>query len=405
MIDVDWLSPPDPGPFATPRPDMRGRYLIRSATKARAMALLDGALRLVPVRRPAASAAVERILVANWGHLGDVVTTYGAIALLRRRHPAVRIGMIVGSWGAPAARSSGLIDTIHVIDHWAVNRSGASRSAKLRHYRRSRAAALTDIRAAGYDVAIDFYAFFPPAHPIFHRAGIPVRVGFDSGGLGPLLTHAVRWQRPGRPIADHYRDLLEAAWPDRPILPDEVRPRLDAGALPPLPAAVSAAGRYIVLHPGAGAPYKDWGADNWRALIGLLRAEPRSLVLTGAGTGEVAVARALAAHHPAVIDLAGGADWATFAAVLAGAELIVCPDTATSHLGAALDTPVVSIFTGANDPREWGPYSANARVLLQSVWCTPCNLPGCNAMGCIRQTRPADVARAIDALLAGRAAS
>jgi ADP-heptose:LPS heptosyltransferase len=63
----------------------------------------------------------------------------------------------------------------------------------------------------------------------------------------------------------------------------------------------------------------------------------------------------------------------------------------TAHLAARFDTPVLAIFTGANDPHQWGPYSRVGHVMVQDVACAPCNRPGCAAMACIVGTTPEQV--------------
>lgn len=404
MIDVDRLPPPDLGPFARPRPSMRGRYLIRHPLKVAAVAIRDALLRLVSAKPAPVPQDPRRILLANWGHLGDVVTTLGMAAALRKRFPQASLGIVVGSWGAAPARASGLFDTLHVIDHAAINRSAAGRGEKRARHRATQATAMVEISAAGYDLAIDCYPFHPPAHPIFHRAGIPVRAGFVSGGCGPLLTHQVAWDDASLPIAGHYRALLHALWPDQFWSINDMRPRA-ARCRPP--SSDQLATPYIVLHPGAGAAYKDWGTEKWRTLASLLRDHPATagftLVVTGAGAGELAVASQLKNDRPDLLDLAGHADWPEFEAIVASAALVICPDTVTAHLAAKYDTPVLAIFTGANDPAQWGPYSAVGHVVVQAVACAPCNRPGCGVMACIAGTTPQQVLERTIAILASPA--
>lgn len=400
MTTVHRLPPPDQGPFATPRPGMRGPYLIRHPLKAAAIAARDAMLR--PLSSGSASVPDDprHILLANWGHLGDVVTTLGLAATLRERFPNATLDMVTGSWGALPARASGLFDTLHLIDHHAINRSDIDRRAKRARYRTTLATALPAIQAVNYDVAIDCYPFHPPAHPLFQKAGIPVRAGFTSGGYGPLLTHPVRWTDASQPIASHYRALLTTLWPEGNWALEDLRPRTSSEQLA---RASDLSAPYIVLHPGAGATYKDWGIERWLALVALLSTHPRTanyrFVVTGAGAGEVAVARRLADALPGILNLAGRADWAMFEAVLAHADLVVCPDTVTAHLAARFDTPVLAIFTGANDPHQWGPYSRSGHVLVQDVACTPCNRPGCAAMACIAGTTPDQVLGQMIAIL------
>lgn len=405
MTQVTHLVPPTrPGPFATPRAPMIGRYLIRSPLKAAMMRAFDAGLSLLPVARPVVPSRPARILLANWAHLGDLTATLGAVRLVRERFPNAHIGYLASSWGQVAVAQSGLVDTIHIVDHIRMNRTSADKKAKAARYRDSLSTATQDIRAIGYEVAIDFYAYFPAAHHLFRRWNIPVRIGFDSTGWGPLLTHPVRWRDRDQPISVHYDDLLDAAWPGMVASPDALRPRLGSERIAALPDMVREAGPYLVLHPGAGAPFKDWGQDRWQALLDALGHHPRfggyRIVLTGAGAAEVAYTAALAQRHPGVIDMAGRADWPSFVAIIAGAHGVICPDTVTGHIAAQVDTPVVSLFTGTNNAHQWAPNARQGHVLVEGVACAPCYRVGCDVMACVRDIHPRAVMEALGAVLA-----
>jgi heptosyltransferase-2 len=392
------------GPFATPKPSMRGRYLIRSSpSKALVMRLIDAALGILPGSVPQIPSDPERILVANWAHLGDVVTTFGALAALRERYPKARIGMIVGSWGKPAIAQAGLVDTIHVIDHWKLSRVDISRQEMRARYKETRRIAMREIRASRYQIGIDLFAFYPPAHPLFYRARIPVRIGYTSGGFGPLLTHPVPWHDAERPMGDQYRDLLNVLAPERPFQPAALRPRRDCATLAPLIEQVKNAAPYIVIHPGAGSPARYWGNERWEMLIRDLGGGngPFRIVLTGAGASEVAAAHALKSVFPHLIDMAGSVGWEDFVSILAHASLVICPDTATGHVAALFDIPIVSLFTGTNSPAKWAPYGERVRVLVKPVLCAPCHTVGCDIMECFRGIPPERVAAAARDLLPG----
>jgi ADP-heptose:LPS heptosyltransferase len=393
------------GPFAEPRPSMNGRYLLRSKRAARMIATMDAALSLVPVRKRAPDNRVRRILLANWGHLGDVVTTFGAISLLREQYPGIEIGMIVSNAAKFAIIESGLVDRIHVVDHWRINRTALTAKEKRQQFQRTRSIAIRDIRRLSYDAAIDFYSFFPPAHPLFYKAGIPVRIGYTSGGFGPLLTHPVPWADLETPVADQYRPLINALHSGTPLPPGALRPQRQRDALAALPVSVADAKPYLVLHPGAGATWKEWGIDRWRALIPAIheRWPAYRLVMTGAGETEIGAASELAEAFPDLVNLTGKVDWATFVTVIANAKLVICPDTATGHVAALFNVPVVSIFPGINVVEQWRPYTDKARVLVQPVACAPCNRFGCDTMSCIRSVMPADVLDAVQDLITDNA--
>lgn len=405
MTDVTRITPPArPGPFATPRAPMIGRYLIRSPAKAATMRAIDAGLSLLPVRRRSASSAPRRILLANWAHLGDLTVTLGAVRLIRERFPGAHIGYLASSWGQTAVAQSGLVDTIHIIDHVRMNRTAEDRTAKVARHRKTLATAAAEIRSQDYDVAIDFYFYFPAAHPLFYRWGIPVRVGFDSTGGGPLLTHPVRWIDRDRPVSEQHGDLLEAVWPGMVPSLDALRPRLDRDRIAPLPDTLKEIGPFVVLHPGAGAPFKDWGKERWQSLIDRLGAYPllsrHRIVLTGAGAAEIGYAEALGQGRNRIVNMAGRANWAEFLAIIAGADAVVCPDTVTGHIAAQVGTPVVSLFTGTNNAHQWAPNADRGRVLIEGVSCAPCHRVGCEAMACVRDIAPDAVLAALLDVLA-----
>lgn len=383
-------------------PAMRGRYLIRNPLSAAVVAAVDTVLRLVPRRRFGdIPVSPNRILVANWAHLGDAVTSLGAIKWLRQTYPKARIGMIVSSWNKIVVQDSADIDDIYVIDHWRLNRSTVTIGQKKQRYAEMRRSAVAAIRDAQYQIGIDFYPFFPQAHPIFYQVEIPVRIGFSSGGLWPLLTHPVPWHDADRPVSDFNRDLLNCLSPKPLLAFGDLRPRLPIDKYAILPQGLQGGGGYVVLHPGAGAAFKDWGIANWKALVAMLQRHPSTaglrIAITGSGEKEKAVAAEIAASGEDIIDLIGNCNWQQFLSVLAHAHIVVCPDTVTAHAAGLFEVPTVCIFTGVNNSFQWGPANPNAVILVGDVPCRPCNTGGCQQMTCIRSV---SVAQVFDAILA-----
>jgi ADP-heptose:LPS heptosyltransferase len=100
--------------------------------------------------------------------------------------------------------------------------------------------------------------------------------------------------------------------------------------------------RYAVLHVGASSPLKLWPADRWRALAASLEAKGLTVVWS-AGRGESAIIDAIdptseRARIPGTLSLP--AMWH----VLAGARLLVAPDTGIAHLGRIVGVPTVTLF-------------------------------------------------------------
>jgi len=377
---------------------MRGPYLIRAPEKAALIAALDGVLALLPRAPSTVSDRPKSILVANWAHLGDVLMTLPVLSALRSRHPQAKIGVLVGSWSRDLIGKSGLADRIHMIDHWNLSRTKDGRLVKFWRYQTARPGIVREIKREDYEVGIDFYPYFPPAAPLFWAAGIPVRIGFTSGGFGPLLTHPRRWPDADRHIIDMQRELLNVLEFRNPFAKDALFPIYpsftpqEVQALPP--------GPYVVLHPGTGASYKEWSEDNWIKVAAALKsAGSHTIVITGAGGREKERAERIVEAVPGAVNMVEKVGWEGFVSLLARASGLVCVDTVASHVASAFQVPTVVILTGVNKPSQWGPLNPHAKLLSHPVPCSPCHRMGCSLMHCISRIEPQEVLNALSSVL------
>jgi ADP-heptose:LPS heptosyltransferase len=103
------------------------------------------------------------------------------------------------------------------------------------------------------------------------------------------------------------------------------------------------------------------------------------------------------------VDLGGATDLPGLASVLAGAEVVVAPNTGPAHLAAAVDTPVVSLFAPVVPAARWAPYRVRSRVLGdQYAPCRQTRARVCPVPGhpCLDSIAPEHVLGAVHELLA-----
>jgi len=368
----------------------------------RSLGIMDTFLAWVSADTRALSpfAAPSRILIANTGHLGDAILATSVLPVLRSAFPNCHIGFLIGSWSRPALLNHALVDEIHVFDHWRLNRGSNRWWEKLQRHEATRRQALDEIQRRRYDVAIDLRPYFGNAVPLLRQADIPVRVGYPSGGFGPLLTHPVAWRRRAWHMVDYHRALLrllplEAEHLAR--LQPSLRYRDQEAVSSPL---MEGSTPYVVLHMGSGAACKEWPAPQWRALAERLEAAGHAVVFTGAGAAEAERCEEVAAGLAHATNLCSRLTWPELVTVVRRARLLVAVDSMAGHLAAALDTPCVVISNGINPPALWQPRTKACRVLLHPVPCAPCFKPhGCATMACVRQIRVDQVWTAIKELL------
>ena len=186
------------------------------------------------------------------------------------------------------------------------------------------------------------------------RRGEPTE---EPGGSSPLTTEDV-------PESERALSLARAAGFD---LPGPAR----LAVREPLPdvSGLVGDGPYVVYHPGADAPARRPGAGRSRELVAALVGAGHRVVVTGS-RGEADLTASVASGL--ALDLAGAVDLAGLAAVLAGAEVVVAPNTGPAHLAAAVGTPVVSLFAPVVPPERWAPYGVP--VVLLGDQDAPCRL-------------------------------
>jgi len=101
-------------------------------------------------------------------------------------------------------------------------------------------------------------------------------------------------------------------------------------------------GDYAVLHVGASSPLKLWQSEQWHALAIWL--EGRGIgVVWSAGPGETTIIDAIDARQERR-RFAGTLALSSLWHLLAGARLLVCPDTGVAHLGRIVGVPTVALF-------------------------------------------------------------
>jgi ADP-heptose:LPS heptosyltransferase len=139
----------------------------------------------------------------------------------------------------------------------------------------------------------------------------------------------------------------------------------------------------IAVSVGTKVQAKDWGRENWRALLAKMAAEFPGLALLLAGAAEESEASEFAAEGwranggGVVVNLCGRLTPRESAAAIARARMFVGHDSGPMHLAAAVGTPVVAIFAARNIPRQWFPFGKQHRVVYHRVECWGCGLETC----------------------------
>lgn len=320
--------------------------------------------------------------------MGDVVIATSILPVFKKAFPEAKIGMLVGSWALQVIKGHPQIEWIHVVDHWKINRAKKNIFSKYKNYIKTAKEALKEIKKINYDVAVDLYSFFPNNIPLLYRAGIPVRIGYKSGGFGPLLTHALDWQ-PGKHEAEYHADLLRFLGITKfdslkPNLPP-VSPKAEKELADFLTLYDLKKKSYIVMHPGAGSKIKEWPVEKWRELLNLLEPQNKKIIITGVASENELIEKIISGF-PNCINACGKLSWQGFVALIKNALFLYSVDSVAGHIAAAVDTPGIIIASGINDMNRWRPYNKLIKVISNNIPCAPCfKNSGCSNMICLNE--------------------
>jgi ADP-heptose:LPS heptosyltransferase len=335
-------------------------------------------------------------LVARLDNVGDVLLAGPAVrAVAASGEPVI---FLAGPAGAPAARMlPGVAEVLTFSAPWVSFDPPAVDSGAID-------ALLGEVRAADVDEAIILTSF--------HQSPLPLALLLRLAGVRRIAATCVDY--PGSLLDVRHPYLADLHEVEQALslcqaaghhLPDgddaslQIRlPHRIAGTAPSCP--------YIVVHPGASVEARQIPVGTAAETVAALVDAGRHVVVTGSAD-EVALANGVAAvaHSDRVTVAAGDTDLAQFAHLLRGADAVVCGNTGTAHLAAAVGTPVVEAFAPVVPAHRWRPWMVPHELIGRlDIGCAGCRSRRCplDDQPCLRPVTADAVLDAVDRLASRR---
>jgi len=307
-------------------------------------------------------------LIVRLGSMGDIFHTLPAATALRQAFPEARLGWIVEErWAellctlpetrcGPRSPRRPLVDCVHAVNtkQWRTSLLSVQTWERI-------AAALSELRAQRYEIAVDFQGAMKSA-ACARWSGAPAVYGFAQpreNAASMFYTRQVIAQ--GTHIVEQNLSLAEALV-RRPL-------KLTAIECPQDDAAErycddwlrrEAIGAFVLLNPGAGWGAKQWPTERYGQVAKRLleRGFPS---LINFGPGEELLARAVEGASAGAARILS-CSLSQLIAFTRRARLFIGGDTGPMHMAAALGIPVVAIF-GPTNPARNGPFATRSIVL------------------------------------------
>jgi ADP-heptose:LPS heptosyltransferase len=139
--------------------------------------------------------------------------------------------------------------------------------------------------------------------------------------------------------------------------------------------------RLVVCAPGTKMQAKDWGTENWAALMSKLSQvlSEHTLVLAGAREERELCDSVAKGWNGPSLNVCGALSPRETAAVMQGAHVFMGPDSGPMHLAASVGVPCAIAFSARCKPGIWYPAGQNNEIVYHKVDCFGCNLETCIA--------------------------
>jgi heptosyltransferase I len=330
--------------------------------------------------------AARKIIVVDFGFLGDSIHLVPALWEIKRNYPAAELHTLSATVGAEVLKLAPCVD--HA---WAFPLTPNS-PGWWRHWSIIRA-----LRRERFDVAFNFSG---SDRTIFVMALLGARWTLArEAGRKHFWNHwlSVDWVERGAgdlPMFEQRRQVLAAAGfalegPRFDLrIPKEDRQWAEA----------TIADRPVHLSISASTPVKEWPLENWVELARmLLQKWPSLRIVATAGSNpreQTRLRELAAAAGGARLQCYEGLGIARLAALLQRCRLQIGADSGALHLALALGAPTLTVFRQYSGLAEWMPVGKENRHLIAKCRCIDENRTDCLGAGraaCLAAITPGQV--------------
>ncbi len=317
--------------------------------------------------------AFNHIAIVQTAFLGDAALALYLVQEIRALHPTVRISFVCTEQAAELIRCATAVDEVVVFDKRNTDRGfkGMARVARL-------------LRQHKVDCVIALQRSLRTA-ALVRWSKVKFSVGFKQASASFLYSTRVPWELSKHEVERNH-DLL-SIFDDtlQSSVPQHVELRTDEidVVASQLGLRVEDVQSSVVLAPGSVWATKRWTSQGFRDLAQTLRNEGRRVLLIGAESDR-ALCESIASDGVAM-SLAGRTTMKQTLSILKSATVVVCNDSAPTHLAALSGTRCVVIYGSTLPAFGFAPRGEKDQVVeCKDLSCRPCGLHGRSA--CPRAT-------------------
>jgi len=345
---------------------------------------------------------VQRILIEKLIAIGDVIVALPSIHAIRQRFPHAHIALLVTPRVKAVVDGCPDVDEVIYYDVFGKEKALGGLLSIIR-----------TLRTQKFDLVLELTHYHRIVSLITMMAGIPQRAGFSLPGQGrnKLLTIPVDYDTSKHEV-EAFQDVARAVGVEKTestlreiFVSEEDKQTVQQllatkGVLKTQNSEPRTPNSLILIQPGTSgiALSRRWAPEKWATVANwlhkevsqlgsrqssvtsrqskeprTLNLEPRTLQIAFCGgKDEVPLFDEIKPHldfEP--LNFIGQLSLKQFAWLSKQAALFIGLDTGTTHLAAAMGTPVLALY-GPNTPLKWGPYGDRHHVIYRGIHCSPC---------------------------------
>jgi len=281
-----------------------------------------------------------RVLALVPGGIGDQILFFPTLDDLKQHYSQAEVDVLVEPRAKSAYRVCQSVNQVLTFDFR--DRNSLADWANL----------LGNIREREYDVVLSLGQDWPLGLLLW-LTGIPTRIGYGGGGGEFFFTHPVSLKSE-QYAAHMYHDLLQGLGITTPCPELQISvPKKDiqwAEAEQKRLGLLDGASNYILIHGGSQKDTDSYPARRWQQIIQTLHQRQSELAVVALQGPEDGWVTELVQTY-SDLKVTAPEDVGKLAAMIAGASLILCTDSAAMHLAVAVKTYVIALL-GATAPEK-----------------------------------------------------
>jgi len=332
----------------------------------------------------------QHIVLSRTDSIGDVLLTLPVAGMLKKHFPSCRISFLGRSYTSAIIERCEHVDTF--LD-WDLISEGSEKD---------------QIRAIEKIEADVFIHVFPVKEiaRVVKRANVPLRIG---------TSHRVYHINTCNKLPNLGRknsDLHEAQLNIKLLAPLGIDEQVSTEDIPNLygftcdtelnddaQAALDKSKFNLVIHPHSKGSAREWGLENYSALLKMIPDDEINVILTGTKEEGAAVRGKLFADNPKVADLSGKLDLNELINLIGHADGLLAASTGPLHIASALGKHAMGIYAPMRPihPGRWAPLGEIAIVFVLDKKCSDCQAD--EKCSCITEIAPEEVMAHLSSLV------